>query len=65
MVAQLHGLCAQQNKRLLSVEFSYREHCKGAKIAWQKLTFVTNSFFNPYFAPHTSVNWKDKLKLFQ
>jgi len=27
MVAQLHAVRAQQNKHLLSVEFSQREHC--------------------------------------
>jgi len=27
MVAQLHALSSQQNKNLLSVEFSWREHC--------------------------------------
>jgi len=28
----------------------------GAKIAWQKLKFVTCSSFNHYFAPHTAIN---------
>ena len=28
----------------------------GAKIAWQKSKFVTCSFFNLYFAPHTTIN---------
>jgi len=28
----------------------------GAKIAWQKSKFVTCSFFNLYFAPHTAIN---------
>ena len=27
-----------------------------AKIAWQKSKFVTCSFFNLYFAPHTTIN---------
>jgi len=39
MVAQLH---AQQNKHLLSVEFSQREHCSGFAVKW-----VYTSGFQP------------------
>jgi len=28
----------------------------GTKIAWQKLKFRTDSFFNLYFASHTTIN---------
>ena len=38
MVAQLHALLAQQSKHLLSVEFSYREHCHGIDICFPKST---------------------------
>jgi len=35
MVAQLHALRAQQNKHLLNVEFSQREHCPGISVYTQ------------------------------
>jgi len=61
MVAQLHAFLAQQNKHLLSVQFSYREHWLGTpalnhkRRKYEMLNFCRSSFHE---LRQTEIEWE-------